>query len=90
MLSSLKIAEYPVHQLILLGRGRLEIHIALLESSLNLIALLSLVYPYFRLEIEQDELRPGALFPRPPPPFTGVFLCLDDRAPLYLKVWISH
>ena len=63
MLSSLKIAEYPVHQLILLGRGRLEIHIALSESSLNVIALLSLVYPYFRIEIEQDELRLGPLTP---------------------------
>ena len=52
-----KKAEYPVHQLIRLGR--LEIHFqiptSMSESSVIVIVLPSLVYPYFKLEIEQDE-----------------------------------
>ena len=52
-------AEYPLHQLI-----RQEIHITVTnpitfmsESSLRVIVLLSLVYPYSKLDIEQDEIR---------------------------------
>ena len=52
-----KKAEYPVHQLIRLGR--LEIHFQIptwmSESSVIVIVLPSLVYPHFKLEIEQDE-----------------------------------
>ena len=52
-----KKAEYPVHQLIRLGR--LEIHFqiptSMSESSVIVIVLPSFVYPYFKLEIEQDE-----------------------------------
>ena len=52
-------AEYPLHQLI-----RQEIHITVTnpitfmsECSLRVIVLLSLVYPYSKLDIEQDEIR---------------------------------
>ena len=52
-------AEYPLHQLI-----RQEIHITVTnpitfmsECSLRVIVLLSLVYPYSILDIEQDEIR---------------------------------
>ena len=51
----LKIAEYPLHQLLRLGRQ--EIHIApsnpMSESSLRVFLLPSSVYPYFKLDIEQ-------------------------------------
>ena len=52
-------AEYPLHQLI-----RQEIHITVTnpitfmsECSLRVIVLLSLVYPYSKLDSEQDEIR---------------------------------
>ena len=52
-------AEFPLHQLI-----RQEIHITVTnpitfmsECSLRVIVLLSLVYPYSKLDIEQDEIR---------------------------------
>ena len=52
-------AEYPLHQFI-----RQEIHITVTnpitfmsECSLRVIVLLSLVYPYSKLDIEQDEIR---------------------------------
>ena len=52
-------AEYPLHQLI-----RQEIHITVTnpitfmsECSLRVIVLLSLVYPYSKLDVEQDEIR---------------------------------
>ena len=52
-------AEYPLHQLI-----RQEIHITVTnpltfmsECSLRVIVLLSLVYPYSKLNIEPDEIR---------------------------------
>ena len=52
-------AEYPLHQLI-----RQEIHTTVTnpitfmsECSLRVIVLLSLVYPYSKLDIEQDEIR---------------------------------
>ena len=52
-------AEYPLHQLI-----RQEIHITVTnpitfmsECSLRVIVLPSLVYPYSKLDIEQDEIR---------------------------------
>ena len=52
-----KKAEYPVHQLIRLGRLeiRFQIPTSMSESSVIVIVLPSLVYPYFKLEIEQDE-----------------------------------
>ena len=57
---SLKIAEYPVYQLIRLGL--LEVHIALSnpnnlmsESLLRVTVLPLLVYPYFKLDTEQDQ-----------------------------------
>ena len=57
---SLKIAEYPVYQLIRLGL--LEVYIALSnpnnlmsESLLRVIVLPLLVYPYFKLDTEQDQ-----------------------------------
>ena len=55
-------AEYPLHQLIRLGRQ--EIHItdtnpitSMSECSLRVIVLLSLVYHYSKLDIAQDEIR---------------------------------
>ena len=52
---SFKIAEYPLHQLLRLGRQ--EIHIApsnpMSESSLRDYVLPSSVYPYFELDNEQ-------------------------------------
>ena len=52
-----KKAEYPVHQLIRLGRLEIyfQIPTSMSESSVIVIVLPSLVYPYFKLEIEQDE-----------------------------------
>ena len=57
---SLKIAEYPVYQLI--RQDLLEVHIALSnpnnllsESLLRVIVLPLLVYPYFKLDTEQDQ-----------------------------------
>ena len=52
---SRKIAEYPPHQLICLGH--LEIHIALSNPNIDVLPLL--VYPYFELDIEQDEICKG-------------------------------
>ena len=58
-------AEYPLHHLIRLGRQ--EIHITVTNpmtsmsqnarSGLFNAVLLSLVYPYSNLDIEQDEIR---------------------------------
>ena len=58
-------SEYPFHQLIRLGRQ--EIHITVtnpitsmsqnVRSGLFTAVLLSLVYPYSKLDIEQDEIR---------------------------------
>ena len=57
---SLKIAKYPVYQLIRLGL--LEVDIALSnpnnlmsDSLLRVIVLPLLVYPYFKLDTEQDQ-----------------------------------
>ena len=57
---TLKIAEYPVYQLIRLGL--LEVPIALSnpnnlmsESMLRVIVLPLLVYPYFKLDSDQDQ-----------------------------------
>ena len=57
---SLKIAEYPVYQLIRLGL--LEVPIALSspnnlmsESLLRVIVLPLLVYPHFKLDTDQDQ-----------------------------------
>ena len=57
---SLKIAEYPVYQLIRLGL--LEVHIALSnpnnlmsESLLRVIVLPLLVYPHCKLDTDQDQ-----------------------------------
>ena len=55
---SLRIAGYPLHQLIRFGH--LVIHITLLnpkidESSIKVIELPSLVYPYFQRDVKQDE-----------------------------------
>ena len=62
---SLMTAEYPLHQLIHLGRLEIQSHFeipALMsESSLIVIVSLSLVYPYFKLDVEQDEIRQALL-----------------------------
>ena len=55
-------SEYPFHQLIRLGRQEIHITVtnpitSMSECSLRVIVLLSLVYPYARLDIEQDEIR---------------------------------
>ena len=59
---SLKIAEYPLHQLIRLGRLARDPYRScksqhMSESSLRVILLPSLVYPYLELDIEQDGIR---------------------------------
>ena len=55
-------SEYPFHQLIRLGRQEIHITVtnpitSMSECSLRVIVLLSLVYPYAKLDIEQDEIR---------------------------------
>ena len=52
---SRKIEEYPLNQLIY--PDHLETHIALSISNVNVLPLL--VYPYFELDIVQDEIRKG-------------------------------
>ena len=59
-----KIGEYPVHQLIRLGRLELYIsHSGFSNSNFDLkilvqvIVLSLLAYPYFERDIEQDEMR---------------------------------
>ena len=55
--------EYPLHQLICLGHLHVEIHAALLNSSIDIrilaqgysVAIVSL--PFFELDIKQDEIR---------------------------------
>ena len=54
-------AEYPLHRLIRLGRQEIHISVtnpikSMSECSLRVIELLSLVYPYSKLDIEQDEI----------------------------------
>ena len=55
-------SEYPFHQLIRLCRQEIHITVtnpitSMSECSLRVIVLLSLVYPYSKLNIEQDEIR---------------------------------
>ena len=55
-------SEYPFDQLIRLGRQEIHITVtnpitSMSECSLRVIVLLSLVYPYSKLNIEQDEIR---------------------------------
>ena len=53
-----KIVEYPLPQLMCLGC--LEIHITLANHNINVSSgsgLPSLVYPFFKLDIEQDKIR---------------------------------
>ena len=55
-------SEYPFDQLIRLGRQEIHITVtnpitSMSECLLRVIVLLSLVYPYSKLNIEQDEIR---------------------------------
>ena len=62
---SLKIGEHPLHQLIRLDR--LEIHTTFqIPRLLGDIVLPSLVYPYFELDIEQDEICKALLIKQEP------------------------